>query len=87
MKALDEIQSVIAQREDNYDRPEKMFSTIADMWASYLRVGRITPADVAAMMVLFKIARSTAGSNESTADDLLDAVGYAAFATDLRREQ
>lgn len=87
MKALDQIREVISQREDNYDEPEYMFGAIAELWSTYLfgpRGHQITASDAAAMMTLFKIARSVSGANESTADDLLDAVGYSAFAADLR---
>lgn len=89
-KALDKIRKVVAEREGNYADPLEMFQKIADMWNAYLFDGAdaeiIQPSDVATMMTLFKIARSTNGENSSTADDLLDAVGYSAFASDLRAE-
>lgn len=89
-KALDKIRKVVAEREGNYADPLEMFQKIADMWNAYLFDGAdaeiVQPSDVATMMTLFKIARSTNGENSSTADDLLDAVGYSAFASDLRAE-
>lgn len=89
-KALDKIRKVVAEREGNYADPLEMFQKIADMWNAYIFDGAdaeiIQPSDVATMMTLFKIARSTNGENSSTADDLLDAVGYSAFASDLRAE-
>lgn len=89
-KALDKIREVVAEREGNYADPLEMFQKIADMWNAYIFDGAdaeiLQPSDVATMMTLFKIARSTNGENSSTADDLLDAVGYSAFASDLRAE-
>ena len=57
---------------------------IADLWVPYLKekcVSRgaivdIEPEDVAAMMVLFKMARVATGSY--SADSWVDAAGYAA---------
>lgn len=78
---------VCQSREADYSSPEYSFKAIADLWTDYLIAARlisddpanfrgITPKDVAAMMVLFKIARVATGRNKS--DNWIDAAGYAA---------
>lgn len=74
---------VCGDRDEQYGSPERSFETISDLWFSYLR-GRnllrddayIKEEDVAAMMVLFKMARVATGQNK--ADNWIDAAGYAA---------
>ena len=74
---------VCEDRNGQYGEPEDNFKNIAEYWEIYLRhncVGQgadvcVTPADVAMMMALFKIARiETAGM--PIADSYVDAVGY-----------
>ena len=74
---------VCEDRNGQYGEPEDSFKNIAEYWEIYLRhncVGQgadvcVTPADVAMMMALFKIARiETAGM--PIADSYVDAVGY-----------
>lgn len=78
---------VCGDREQQYGSPENSFKAIASMWNSYLyarglmenHTGKwkgIKPEDVAAMMVLFKMARVATGQNK--ADNWIDAAGYAA---------
>lgn len=78
---------VCESREADYSSPENSFKAIASMWNSYLYATGlienngptwkgITPKDVAAMMVLFKMARVATGRNK--ADNWVDAAGYAA---------
>lgn len=79
---------VCGDREQDYGSPEKSFDAIASMWTSYLYAAglmengdptvwkRITPKDVAAMMVLFKMARIATGRFKE--DSWIDAAGYAA---------
>lgn len=79
---------VCGDRDQQYGSPEASFEAIADLWGSYLwnkhdlgqqrGVGKnfISPEDVAAMMVLFKMARVATGSYK--ADSWIDAAGYAA---------
>ena len=86
---LGDASQVLSDREKDYDMYEDMLGLIADYWSTYL--GSITDDrfflaedDVATMMALFKIARATIGENEKTADDLQDALGYMAMASDMR---
>lgn len=86
---LGDASQILSDREKDYDKYEDMLGLIADYWSTYL--GSITDDnfflaedDVATMMALFKIARATIGENEKTADDLQDALGYMAMASDMR---
>ena len=78
---------VCGDREADYGNPEDSFKAIASMWNSYLyAIGLIEnhtdewkglkPKDIAAMMVLFKIARVATGHGKL--DNWIDAAGYAA---------
>lgn len=83
---------VNGDREQDYGSPENNFSTIAEMWTAYinrktssiLAVPRdiseypplIEAKDVAAMLVLLKVARI--GSGNAKADNWVDIAGYAA---------
>ena len=83
---------IIDNREADYGDPRDMFALIAKYWSTYLEshqktAGGLEASDVAEMMTLFKIARATHGENDKTADDLIDAVGYMAFASGLRLEE
>lgn len=81
--------AIIDNRKEDYGNPDDMFALIAKYWSTYLEshkktAGGLAASDVAEMMTLFKIARATHGENDKTADDLIDAVGYMAFASGLR---
>lgn len=75
---------VCGDRDQQYGSPESSFRTIAKLWEPYLQEKcvsagadvSIMPEDVAAMMVLFKMARVATGSY--FADSRVDAAGYAA---------
>lgn len=75
---------VCGDRDERYGSPESSFRMIAALWEPYLREKcvlhdadvSINPDDVAAMMVLFKMARVATGSY--SADSWVDAAGYAA---------
>lgn len=80
---------VCGDRDQDYGGPENSFEAIGALWGAYLwhrhelgkpgnAVGKnfIDPKDVAAMMVLFKMARVATGQNK--ADNWVDAAGYAA---------
>ena len=72
---------VCGDRDQQYWKPEKSFEAIAELWACYLRacgvrIDFLEPHDVAAMMVLFKMARVATGQNKD--DNWIDAAGYAA---------
>ena len=80
---------ILDNRKADYGDPRDMFALIAKYWSTYLEShqkteGGLVASDVAEMMTLFKIARATHGENDKTADDLIDAVGYMAFASGLR---
>ena len=77
---------VCGDRDQDYGSPENSFMAIASLWSDYLYAAQIIdpetamraigPKDVAAMMVLFKVARIATGHNK--ADNWIDAAGYAA---------
>lgn len=86
--ALDKINETLRDREGNYGDGEEVFQAIADSWNAHLKPileVPLEPSDVAVLMVLFKIARSKAKASRESLDDLLDMVGYSAFAHDLRQ--
>lgn len=77
------------QRAQQYGGPENSSRMIAELWEPYIRrkcvsAGAdvtISAEDVAAMMVLFKMARVATGSYK--ADSWIDAAGYAACGGEL----
>ena len=87
LHAAEEI--ICKDRNSQYGEPEDVFTNIAGMWENYLE-GRgaldkncpgLFAHDVAAMMVLFKVARFAA--NPSHHDSSVDCVGYAAIMGEL----
>lgn len=74
-------QIVCKDREAQYGAPEDSFATIGLMWEAYLK-GKygvsivLLPQDVAAMMVLLKVARGATGKPKD--DNWIDIAGYAA---------
>lgn len=84
-KILAETEAIInGKRNVDYGDPVQDFTTTAQFWETYLR--RITarrgelklsPHDVAAMMMLLKLARLTWTPNEK--DHWKDAIGYGAL--------
>lgn len=77
---------VCGEREEDYGSPEDSFGCIAELWEAYLRaaciapnaVVTVTPADVAMLMALLKIARVGTSFVGGTADSFVDLAGYAA---------
>lgn len=75
---------VCGDRDAQYGSPENSFRMIAALWEPFIREKCVSagtevtllPEDVAAMMVLFKMARVATGSY--SADSWIDAAGYAA---------
>lgn len=67
-------------RQEHYGTPENNFRTIADLWAVYLD-RPIYSHDVAAMMVLMKVARLKADCKHD--DSWLDIAGYAACGSEI----
>jgi hypothetical protein len=82
LNVLKEANAIIyGDREKTYGHPSKNLNTIAVMWNAYLnaKVGGddISPKDVAALMMLVKVARF---ANDPThRDNLIDICGYAAL--------
>ena len=68
-------QAVSVDRDAAYGGPERNFAAIAGLWSEYLGE-EIGCADVAAMMILLKLARMK--SNPSYEDNWVDIAGYAA---------
>ena len=67
---------VNGDRQNDYGTPERNFETIADLWNAYLGEERIEAKDVAAMLILLKIARIASGKKKD--DNWIDIAGYAA---------
>ena len=75
---------ISGDRDHQYGSPEDSFKAIAGFWETYLKTKcvsaevdvRVSAEDVAAMMVLFKIARVATGSYSE--DSWIDCAGYAA---------
>ena len=85
--AAEALRIVNGDRQREYGEPEHNFSAIANMWNAYIAgIDRyLTPADVANMMMLFKLARNATGTG--TQDTDIDLLGYALLSADLRRRQ
>jgi len=83
---LNEAHKIInGERQDQYGNPEDCFSRIAELWSAYLQyyeasAVNLKPADVALMMVLFKIAR---WEHKGNRDSMVDAAGYLGIAGDM----
>ena len=83
LATADEI--VNGARNESYGNPEDNFSRIANFWSTYLKTD-ITAHDVAIMMILLKIARTSTG--DGSMDNYVDIAGYAACAGEIYdREQ
>lgn len=74
---------VCGEREQDYGTPEQNFASIADLWTTYLAYlsHEVTPRDVAAMMILLKVARIASGHGKM--DNWVDIAGYAACGGEL----
>lgn len=67
-------------KDHDYGTPENNFVTIADLWNVYLEASHddyasLDARDVAAMMILLKVARA---ATSTKADHWVDIAGYAA---------
>jgi hypothetical protein len=74
---------VLLDRNADYGSPEDNFGLISDFWSDYIRARNpgvlltpISKGDVAAMMVLIKVARLI--SSPKNSDHWIDIAGYAA---------
>lgn len=87
------LEITMGQRNEQNGDPRPNHENIAKLWNAYLSTSRfqwgdmveLEPSDVAAMMTLFKIARSCEG--EFNLDDYLDAAAYAAITGELRDQE
>lgn len=76
--------AVLKDRQETYGPPEDSFSLIAEFWQAYLRrhkPGPLTSNDVAALLILLKIARIS--KSPAHMDNWCDAAGYAACGGEL----
>lgn len=77
---LDEAGRIIASdRNATYGEPEDNLGRIAGLWSVYLE-RRVSPRDVAWLMVLLKVAREVHGPHD---DNPVDVCGYAAIAGEV----
>lgn len=77
---LQEAAKTLEKRGETYGRYEGSLNDIAAYWSVFLGQD-ITGRDVAAMMLLLKLARADASVKH--ADNYIDMVGYAALAGGL----
>lgn len=93
---LDAHKIINGDRQQSYGNPEDTHAVIADMWNGYLQgLARVygdefsfpylTNADVAHMMVLFKISRQINGAGKR--DNATDGCGYLALAWDMYEDK
>lgn len=84
--AEEAIRTINGERQIQYGRPEDTFERIAHLWMAYLvDMGNgvaITPAMVADMMCLLKIARERGGKSKK--DNYVDLIGYAMLGASMR---
>lgn len=71
---------VNGDRDQTHGQPAVVFQRIADLWSAHLGI-TVTPAQVAELMVLFKVARIS--SNPRHVDSWVDVAGYAACGAEV----
>ena len=71
---------VSKDREKMYGNKSNNHKNISKLWSAYLDK-KITPKDVAILMLLLKVARTKLG--KELIDNYIDMVGYAAIAGEL----
>jgi len=74
------ISIVCTDRQNDYGNPEDNFRRIADIWSSYFGT-TFTPKDVAAALILLKLARVRSG--HAKRDNWIDIAGYAACGSEI----
>ncbi|MCW4115629.1 DUF6378 domain-containing protein [Aurantimonas sp. MSK8Z-1] len=83
---LDAAKAAVADRGLNYGKPEDNFLRIAGLWNIYIRDTKgvsamLNPADIAALMVLMKVARLS--NMPAHLDSWTDIAGYAACGAEI----
>lgn len=78
---LDTAKGLISgKRDEEYGNPADNFTAIAALWNGYLsrkQTGNLLPHDVAALMMMVKLARIA--NNPKSWDSWVDIIGYAAL--------
>lgn len=74
-------QIINGERQGTYGNAENSFAVIAGFWSVYLDKP-ISPADVADMMILMKVARNSSGVYKE--DNWIDICGYAALGGEIQ---
>lgn len=78
---LDTAKGLISgKRDEEYGNPVDNFTAIASLWNAYLsrkQTGNLLPHDVAALMMMVKLARIA--NNPKSWDSWVDLAGYAAL--------
>lgn len=83
-KVLEEAKHCICgDRDKQYGSPEKSFDLIAQYWGIYLGL-ELKSSDVAALMILFKLARQ---QNRSKRDNWIDICGYSACGAEIDEKE
>ena len=82
-------EAVCGERNESYGSPTDDFATQAEMFSSYLSRTNgnkvlVTAGDIAALMILVKIARQ---AHRPKPDNWIDAAGYAACGAQCDSEQ
>ena len=72
---------ISGDRQATYGGAKEMHQLIGDLWSAYLGV-EVGAVDVAALMVLMKVARSK--GPQKHADNFVDICGYAALACEMQ---
>jgi hypothetical protein len=86
VELLDEAKRIVTgARRAAYGKPEDNFARIARLWNAHRencgKTGDVTPADVAMLMILMKVARLA--ESPAHRDSTVDIVGYAACYAEL----
>lgn len=99
MSAKEQVTEILDDRQGQYGDASDTLQLIADYWNAFLngitghshdyKIQKVdlTPEQVAQMMVLFKVARAQRGrwaEHGDPTDDMLDTIGYATLAADVR---
>lgn len=99
MRAKEQVTEILDDRQGQYGDASDTLQLIADYWNAFLngitghshdyKIQKVdlTPEQVAQMMVLFKVARAQRGrwaEHGDPTDDMLDTIGYATLAADVR---